>query len=205
MAWAIFRANAKAVGGALDRAGIDHGPRKLLDEERHAIGSFHDLAGNPARHDIAACDGCDHLLAFVRRQLLQGNPSNGRARQPVRAVVIAMRDQDHDPLARTASYYAYQQFDGGRVHPLDVLDDHQDGPLARGRDKNIDEHLKSTLALRREIRDPRVRIPSRRVSTGPLRSIEVRARHWGRLLPEASAILPMQVPRRRLPGCRSRA
>ena len=60
-----------------------------------------------------------------------------------------MRDQDHDPLARTVSYHAHQQFDGGRVHPLDVLDDYEDRPLARGGDKNIDDHLKATLALRR--------------------------------------------------------
>src|SRR5215467_12483219 len=59
-----------------------------------------------------------------------------------------MRDQDHNPLARTVSYHAYQQFDGGRVHPLDVLDDSEDRPLARGGEKNIDEHLKGTLALR---------------------------------------------------------
>ena len=36
--------------------------------------------------------------------ILQGNPSNCRTRQPIRLVVIAMRDQDHDPLAGTASY-----------------------------------------------------------------------------------------------------
>ena len=60
-----------------------------------------------------------------------------------------MRDQAHNPLARTASYHAHQQFDGGRVHPLDVLDDCEDRPLARGGDESIDEHLKGTLALRR--------------------------------------------------------
>lgn len=81
-------------------------------------------------------------------QLLQSNPSNCRARQPVGPVIIAMRDQDHNPLARTVSYHAYQQFDGGRVHPLDVLDDSEDRPLARGGEKNIDERLKGTLALR---------------------------------------------------------
>src|SRR5260370_22537420 len=60
-----------------------------------------------------------------------------------------MRDQGHNPLDRTVSYHAYQQFAGGRVHPLDVLDDYEDRPLARGGDKNIDDHLKATLALRR--------------------------------------------------------
>ena len=116
-----------------------------------------------------------------------------------------MRDQDHDPLARTVSYHAHQQFDAGRVHPLDVLDDHQDRPLARGRDENIDDHLKSTLALGGRSKIRRLVFPSRPVSTAALRSSEVRARHRGQLLPKASAILPMRVPRRRLPGCRSRA
>src|ERR1700752_3840375 len=60
-----------------------------------------------------------------------------------------MRDQDHDPLARTVSYHAYHQFDAGRVHPLDVLGDDEDWPLARGGDESIDQRLKATLALRR--------------------------------------------------------
>src|SRR5258708_40270138 len=60
-----------------------------------------------------------------------------------------MRDQDHNSLARTGSYHAYQQFDGGRGNPLDVLEDSEDRPLARGGEENIDERLKGTLALRR--------------------------------------------------------
>src|SRR5215472_15318615 len=60
-----------------------------------------------------------------------------------------MRDQGHNPLPRTVSCHADEQFDGGRVYPLDVLDDYEDRPLARGGEKNIDEHLKATLALRR--------------------------------------------------------
>ena len=142
-------ARHRALSGQRDSTGIDDGPRKLLDKEWHAVGSFHDLAGNPARYEIAARNGCDHLLAFMRRQLLQGDPSNGRGRQPVGLVIIAMRDQHHKPLAGTVSYHAYQQFDGGRVHPLDVLDDYQNRHLARGGDKNIDEHLKAALTLRR--------------------------------------------------------
>src|SRR5882757_2104353 len=59
-----------------------------------------------------------------------------------------MRDQDHNALARTVSNHASQQFDCGRVHPLDVLDDSEDRPLARGGEKYIDEYLKGSLALR---------------------------------------------------------
>ena len=45
------------------------------------------------------------------------------------------------------SYHAQQQLDARRIDPLDVLDDHQDRLPARGRDENIDDHLKNTLAL----------------------------------------------------------
>src|SRR6185312_6513674 len=46
------------------------------------------------------------------------------------------------------SYYTQEQLDARRIDPLDVLDDHQDRSLARGRDEGIGEHLKQTLALR---------------------------------------------------------
>src|SRR4249920_3737099 len=65
-----------------------------------------------------------------------------------------MCDEDHDPLARALGYRAYQQFDASRIHPLDVLDNHQDRPLARGSGENINNYLKCPLALkgRTEIR-----------------------------------------------------
>jgi hypothetical protein len=75
-----FPAQHQAISGALDRPGIDDGSRELLDEEWHAVGSFHDLADNPARHETGAGDGCYHLLAFARCQFLQSNPLNCGAR-----------------------------------------------------------------------------------------------------------------------------
>ena len=51
-------------------------------------------------------------------------------------------------LPGRAGNHAEQQFDGGRVYPLDVLDDDKDRPLARGGDKRFDEDLKGALALR---------------------------------------------------------
>lgn len=45
------------------------------------------------------------------------------------------------------SYYTQEQLDARRIDPLDVLDDHQDRLPARGRDEDLDDHLKNTLAL----------------------------------------------------------
>src|SRR5258707_7591045 len=46
-----------------------------------------------------------------------------------------------------AGYHAQEQLDARRIDPLTVLDDHQDRLLARGRDEDLDNHLKNTLAL----------------------------------------------------------
>ena len=113
--------------------------RELLDEERDALAALPDPRDRPRRQ--LASDLADHEVDLGIAETLQRDPVRqrqpadlpepGEQRVAAMHLVLAVGEHEQDPAVADGAQQEAQQVAGGRVRPVQVLDD-DDQRLGRG-------------------------------------------------------------------------
>ena len=118
---------ARCLPRLVQHARLLHHLRELFDEQRHAAGPVVDLLDHRLRQ--ARPRLLPHQVAdLAPRQAVQGQAGLVGDRGPRRLELGAEGEQGQDPVVQALGEELPQELQGGRVHPVQVLDDEQDRP-----------------------------------------------------------------------------
>ena len=171
---------APAVGRVVEQAGLHHGLGQLLDEQRHAVGLGDDLGQHlgrqrpPAGHRRRQLGGLALPSRFNARRVRfaaggHGGVYSGRSVTSTSSPHVArLLDRQRD------------EFGGGRIDPVHVLDQQQHRQLARQRAQQVHRRLQRLRASRAGLAPGRASVST---DVAPSRRSRCRARHGRDLEP----------------------
>ena len=121
-----FRAGAVVTGRVEDARLLDQ-LREFLDEQRHAAGSVVDLLDDGFRRR-GPCYAPDELTHLAPREAVQGQCRLVRDRRPRGLKLGPEREEGQNTVVLAFGEKSSQKLESGRVDPVQILDDEQNGP-----------------------------------------------------------------------------
>ena len=110
---------------------FQHRLRQLLDEQRHALRALDDLVHDAARQPFLAGDPFDQRRSFAPVEAVESQHRDVRLSGPSRLKFASEGDDEQHGQARYMLHRHLQQLARGRVDPVGVLEDRQQGSLTR--------------------------------------------------------------------------
>ena len=130
-----------------EQIGLEHGPRQLLDEQRHAVRLCDDLVEHRGRQRLAAAQPLDHGRTLPAAQTAEGQRGDMGVARPGRHELGPEGDEHEHWGALHPVDDEIQQLQRGRICPMHVLVQGQDRPVRREAEELIDQHLERPLLL----------------------------------------------------------
>jgi hypothetical protein len=131
----------------LQPPGLEDRLDQLLHEQRNPIGARDNLTRDVARQGFALGHVLDHDLDVLTGEALERDGDHVGAWSPRPLELGATRRQEHEPRRGRLVYQQAQELQGGVVHPVQILRDHEDGAALRQFEKERQDGLQRSLLL----------------------------------------------------------